>query len=123
MEQSVLSVWVDSNDKRSFETFCSNTGMNVSTAINMFIKAVLREQKLPFEIKVNSYDREIYTKLVEAEKEMDNNIRRYTSEEVLESMKKNILLFIVLFSAKVRLIYKQIIQLFLKKIKTTEQPS
>jgi len=90
MEQSVLSVRVDSNDKRSFETFCSKTGMNVSTAINMFIKAVLREQKLPFEIKVNSYDREIYTKLVEAEKEMDNNIRRYTSEEVLESMKKNI---------------------------------
>ena len=34
--------------------------MNISTAINMFIKAVLREQKLPFEIKSNTLDEIIY---------------------------------------------------------------
>lgn len=90
MEQSTLSIRVDSCDKKGFETFCNKTGMNVSTAINMFIKAVLREQKLPFEIKTDSFDKEIYSKLVEAEKEMDSNSKRYTSEEVLESLKNNI---------------------------------
>ncbi len=90
MEQSTLSVRVDSNDKKCFELFCSNTGMNVSTAINMFIKAVLREQKLPFEVKTSTFDNEIYSKLLEAEQEMDVSSKRYTSEEVLESMKNSI---------------------------------
>ena len=50
-----LSVRIDEKDKKSFEAFCNETGMNVSVAINMFIKAVLREQKLPFEIKVDPF--------------------------------------------------------------------
>lgn len=56
MSQSVLSVRVDNDDKKSFETFCNSVGMNVSVAVNMFIKAVLREQKLPFEIKSKKED-------------------------------------------------------------------
>ena len=40
MESLNLNVRVDANDKKRFEQFCSNVGMNVSTAINMFIKAV-----------------------------------------------------------------------------------
>ena len=51
MAQANLSVRIDENDKKSFEVFCNETGMNVSVAINMFIKTVLREHKLPFEIK------------------------------------------------------------------------
>lgn len=90
MNQSILSVRVDNNDKKRFETFCNNTGMNVSTAINMFIKAVLREQKLPFEIKTDKYDMEIYSKLVEAENEIDNGTKRYTKDEIMESMNNNI---------------------------------
>ena len=52
MAQAMLSVRLSSEDKSRFEQFCEQTGMNVSVCINMFIKAVLREQKLPFEVKV-----------------------------------------------------------------------
>ena len=52
MGQAMLSVRLSSEDKSRFEQFCEQTGMNVSVCINMFIKAVLREQKLPFEVKV-----------------------------------------------------------------------
>ena len=88
MNQSTLSVRVDSEDKKYFEIFCNNTGMNVSTAINMFIKTVLREQRIPFEIKTDALDKEIYSKLLEADKELEKNKKRYTSDEVLESMKE-----------------------------------
>ena len=54
METLNLSVRVDAKDKKSFEQFCDKVVMNVSTAINMFIKAVLREQKLPFEVNENA---------------------------------------------------------------------
>ena len=88
MERSNLNVRVDAKDKKGFEQFCSNVGMNVSTAINMFIKAVLREQKLPFEVRANTFDEKIYEKLKEAELEMINTSKRYSKEEVLDSMNK-----------------------------------
>ncbi len=86
MESLNLNVRVDANDKKRFEQFCSNVGMNVSTAINMFIKAVLREQKLPFEIRANNFDETVYEKLKSAEEEMENNPKRYSKEDILESI-------------------------------------
>lgn len=55
MAQATLSVRIDEKDKKGFESFCDKTGMNVSVAINMFIKSVLREHKLPFEIKEDPF--------------------------------------------------------------------
>jgi len=86
MESLTLNVRVDANDKKCFEQFCSNVGMNVSTAINMFIKAVLREQKLPFEIKSNKFDEIVYEKLKEADLEMNHTSERYTIDDVENSM-------------------------------------
>lgn len=86
METLNLSVRVDANDKKNFEQFCDEVGMNVSTAINMFIKAVLREQKLPFEIRSKTFDNIIDEKLQEAESEMKNTSKRYSKKEILESI-------------------------------------
>ena len=86
MESLTLNVRVDAEDKKSFEQFCSSVGMNVSTAVNMFIKAVLREQKLPFEVKSNTLDGIIYEKLKEAELEMNNTSTRYTINDIENSM-------------------------------------
>ena len=90
MESTTLNIRVNSNDKKNFEQFCNNVGMNVSTAVNMFIKAVLREQKLPFEICSKTFDDTVYEKLQEAESEMNHTCKRYTKEEILESMNKMI---------------------------------
>lgn len=86
MESLNLNVRVDANDKKCFEQFCNSVGMNVSTAINMFIKAVLREQKLPFEIKTTTFDEEIYNKLKEAEDEMNSTSKRYSISDIEKSM-------------------------------------
>ena len=88
MESLTLNVRVDANDKKSFEQFCNSVGMNVSTAVNMFIKAVLREQKLPFEVKSNILEETIYNKLKEAEIEMSNTDKRYTVDDVTNSMNR-----------------------------------
>lgn len=89
MESLTLNVRVNADDKKNFEQFCNSVGMNVSTAVNMFIKAVLREQKLPFEVTTKSMsqiDENIYEKLKEAEIEMNSTKKRYIKEEVLKSM-------------------------------------
>ena len=87
METLTLNVRIDANDKKNFEQFCSSVGMNVSTSVNLFIKAVLREQKLPFEFKSNiNYEKMIYDKLKEAELEINSTQKRYTLDEVMDSI-------------------------------------
>ncbi len=54
MAQTTITARVDSSDKSQFDSFCSNVGINTSTAINMFVKAVLRENRIPFEITQTS---------------------------------------------------------------------
>ncbi len=45
-----VSARVPFDDKLAFEIFCEQLGINVSVAMNMFIKAALRENRIPFEL-------------------------------------------------------------------------
>ena len=84
----MINVRVDSNDKKNFELFCNNVGMNISTAINMYIKNVLMEQKLPFEIKSGLNDEIIYKKLLEADKQISSTNKRYSTDEIINHIDK-----------------------------------
>ncbi len=50
MEQATLSIRLNKNDKIFFEEFCKSAGLNVSVAVNMFVKAVIKQQRIPFAI-------------------------------------------------------------------------
>ena len=54
MALATLTARVDEKDKIGFNAFCSDVGLNTSTAINLFVKAVLRENRIPFEIATPS---------------------------------------------------------------------
>jgi len=54
MAQATFSVRMDENLKGEFEALCNEFGMNMSTAINVFARAVVRERKIPFEITSSS---------------------------------------------------------------------
>lgn len=48
---AAITVNVEQGDKETFTSICSKMGMNISTAINIFIKAVNRTRTIPFKIK------------------------------------------------------------------------
>ena len=50
MGQTTLSIRMDENIKKRFDAFCADAGMNASVAVNIFVRAVLREKRIPFEI-------------------------------------------------------------------------
>ena len=50
MAQATFSIRMDEALKKQFDALCSDFGMNASTAINVFAKAVVRERRIPFEI-------------------------------------------------------------------------
>ena len=45
---------MDAEVKRKLDEFCSQVGMNATTAFNMFARAVLREKRLPFDVTTES---------------------------------------------------------------------
>ena len=51
MSLATMSIRVDENVKRQVEDFCSDVGMTPSTAVNLFFKAMLRENRIPFSIE------------------------------------------------------------------------
>lgn len=54
MSQTTITTRITSQDKAAFDLFCQDVGLTPSSAINIFIKKVIHEQKIPFEISVNS---------------------------------------------------------------------
>jgi DNA-damage-inducible protein J len=53
MAQTTISIRMDEDIKRHFEAFCADAGMNITVAVNMFARAVLREKRIPFRITGN----------------------------------------------------------------------
>ena len=54
MAQSTLSMRVDENLKKSFDNICDDFGFTSTAAITVFMKTVVRERRIPFEIKASS---------------------------------------------------------------------
>ena len=46
-----MTIRVDEKLKKNFDTLCDQFGLSNSAALNLFIKAVVRERRIPFEIK------------------------------------------------------------------------
>ena len=55
MALATISARVDAEDKCVFDSFCSSVGLTSSAALNIFIKAVIRERRIPFEIQCDPF--------------------------------------------------------------------
>ena len=59
MPQVTFSVRMDEDIKKELDSLCAEFGMNTSTAINIFARAVVRERKIPFEIRASDVQQTI----------------------------------------------------------------
>ncbi len=50
MAQTNVNIRMDESTKLAFDKFCSEIGLSVSSAFNIFAKTVVREQRIPFEL-------------------------------------------------------------------------
>ncbi|MCQ2071059.1 MAG: type II toxin-antitoxin system RelB/DinJ family antitoxin [archaeon] len=50
MSQATFSIRMDEDLKSEFDSLCDSFGMSMTTAINVFARAVVRERRIPFEI-------------------------------------------------------------------------
>ncbi len=56
MAQTAMTVRMDNQQKAQFDRLCEQFGMSANTAINIFVKAVIRSKSIPFSIQIKEED-------------------------------------------------------------------
>ena len=65
MALSTVTIRVDDTLKNNFNSLCGQFGLSNTAAYTLFMKAVVRERRIPFDIRIDS-DEEIRAKAVSA---------------------------------------------------------
>ena len=55
MTTKLMTLRIDEDLKEDFDSFCSDVGLTTTSAILMFVKATLRERRIPFEISADPF--------------------------------------------------------------------
>ena len=53
MAQTNVNIRMDENLKQEFDWLCTELGLNMTTAFNLFARTVVRQHKIPFEIALD----------------------------------------------------------------------
>lgn len=51
MGQTAFTVRMDADVKKQFDNLCKDFGMSANTAFNMFARAVIKQERLPFDVE------------------------------------------------------------------------
>ena len=53
MAQTNINIRMDEELKKNFDEICTELGLNMTTAFNVFARAVVRNHGIPFEVALN----------------------------------------------------------------------
>lgn len=85
-----FSVRMDSDIKKQCEMLYGELGMNLTTAINVFLRQSLRAGGFPFDVRLEHPRKETVAAMLEAERiAHDSSAKRYSDvEEALRELKR-----------------------------------
>lgn len=90
MAQVTFSVRMDEQLKKQMDEICNEFGMTTSTAFNIFARAVVRERRIPFEIKAKEEPFSKERALEITEKMRAEALRNGTADMSLEEINAEI---------------------------------
>lgn len=85
-----VNVRMDKNVKEKYEKLCKSLGMNMSTAFNIFANAMVRQNKIPFEVSLEYPNEETLAAIQEVE-DMKKNPSAYKSYTNVDEMMEDLL--------------------------------
>ena len=70
MSQTAMTVRIDNQQKAKCDSLCEQFGMSANTAINIFVRQVIRLRRIPFIISAAESDEDIRAKAIQTIKEI-----------------------------------------------------
>ncbi len=84
MDTTNLNIRTEKDVKEQAERIFSELGLNMTTAVNMFLRIVIRENGIPFPLKLDTPNETTAAAIEEGRRiAADPNVRGYTSIEAL----------------------------------------
>ena len=85
-----FSVRMDSDIKKQCEALYNELGINLTTAINVFLRQSIRAGGFPIDVRMGQQNKETVLAMLEAESiARDSSVKRYSDvEEALKELKK-----------------------------------
>ncbi len=92
MAQTNINIRMDSDLKKQFDLLCSELGLTMTTAFNVFARTMVRQQRIPFDITLENPNSTTITAMKEAERLIaDPNAKRYSSfTKLLEEVQNDL---------------------------------
>ena len=91
MPQATISIRVDQALKKKFDSLCEAFGLSATSAFNIFMKAVVRERRIPFEVRADNSEviRQNALSAFEAMRQSlaDSDVSRMSLEEINAEIK------------------------------------
>jgi DNA-damage-inducible protein J len=83
---------IDEDIKREASDLLNGLGLSLSDAVNVYLRQIVLQHRIPFEIKYPEYKDEVIEAMEEAKRiSRDPNTKRYSSfEEALEDIENEI---------------------------------
>lgn len=90
MEKSSITVNVDAQTKKNTEKIFQDLGFNMTTGVNMFLKAVERYQGIPFELELN-YPNQTSLEALREVRENFDNLKSYKNfDEIIDEIDREL---------------------------------
>ena len=86
MAQATLSMRVDDNLKKNFDMICDDFGFTSTAAITVFMKTVVRERRIPFEVSAGDpfYDEKNIRNLEKKMADYKAGTLKFAEHELIE---------------------------------------
>ncbi len=86
MAQTNVNIRMDESTKLAFDKFCSEIGLSVSSAFNIFARTVVREQRIPFELTTEIPNQETKTAIENVKKGIGLSKDFHSVAELMEDL-------------------------------------
>lgn len=88
METVNINVRVDADVKRKADQICQELGMNLSTAINIFLRQTVRSDGIPFPVKLDKPNAETLAAMNDVENRRNLSGPFHDTHSLMEALEK-----------------------------------
>lgn len=82
MAQTSMTVRLDNQQKAMFDQLCEQFGMSANTAINIFVRQVIRCRRIPFVIAAPDPEEDLRTQTIQAFQRIRENAESQADPEM-----------------------------------------